>query len=589
MDMPTPEPPLAESWQALFQALAARDLHLRRALVRLADALPEDVFAATVDCRIFAARSDAARCKPVAAADLGEFDPTAPLDRDAVARRLVLGIACARAGQLAEAMGLLAASEQQARFLSDRHLLIRALSEAARVYAIRGESHLALGAVQEAIALATEFGDRQAQAENLLTLGFFFGERDEPEPYLRHTQAALELFETLDDPAGRAMSHCNLAGGLSRLERFDEARHHYARSRELATAQGLEYVLALCLAGEGGVLCRTGDLEHGRDHYLQSNAILGRLGRTFQVVRHLHLLGQYLLLANRFDEARATLETAVEGGRTHSFRSTLAQSLELLSQAAERQGDLQASLRFLRERLEVQRVDFEDALASKIELLNQRHQLETAERAADLQRQSNEQLRRVNQQLVEALARQNELQQELIHLSQTDPLTGLSNRRHLREQLEHELTRITRHFRPLTVILLDIDRFKRINDQHGHATGDEVLVEFARRLREVTRAADSVARWGGEEFCVALFDTDLLASKRPAEAILRTIRDVPFETRAGPMTVTVSMGVATLCAERFDVDGLISDADAALYLAKSGGRDRVVYARSPETPLTESP
>jgi diguanylate cyclase (GGDEF)-like protein len=203
--------------------------------------------------------------------------------------------------------------------------------------------------------------------------------------------------------------------------------------------------------------------------------------------------------------------------------------------------------------------------------------------AVALGRIGNEELRRVNQQLVDALARQQELQEELKRLSETDPLTGLSNRRHLRAALDRELVRITRVFRPLTVLLLDVDRFKLINDGHGHAVGDEVLVELARRLRAVTREADSVGRWGGEEFCIALYDTDLAMSRRPAEAVLEAVRATPFPTRAGPISVTMSIGVASLSIDRFDVDELMSEADSALYVAKSLGRDRIVYGAETKT------
>ncbi len=569
---------LENAWFSLFRS-NRRDVNVARALARLERA-QEAAGTATFDDAFYEARFHTTRLDPAPALALAERELSEGVATPShqSRARLLTGVAHARLGRLPQALVIYSDCEREARELSDTHLLLRTLTEAGRGASIRGESNIALGLIQEALDLATSREDLQAQAENLLTLGFFFGEKDEPEPYIRHTRAALALFEVIDEPLGKAMSHCNIAGGLSRLERFDEARTHYARSRELANEHGLEFVLALCLAGEGGIHCRTGDLERGRDCYLESNALMQKLGRTFQVVRHLHLLGSYFLLAERHEDARRYLEEAAVTGRAHSFRSTLGQTLDQLSQTMEKLGDLEAALRYLRERCEVQQVDFEGALASKVELLNQRHQLEIARREAERGRLGNEELRRVNAQLVEALARQQELQDELKRLSETDPLTGLSNRRHLRATLDRELIRITRMFRPLTILLLDVDRFKLVNDGHGHAVGDEVLVELARRLRAVTREADSVGRWGGEEFCIALHDTDLLMSRRPAEAVLEAVRATPFATRAGPVSVTVSIGVASLSIDRFDVDELMSEADSALYLAKSRGRNRIVYS-----------
>lgn len=159
----------------------------------------------------------------------------------------------------------------------------------------------------------------------------------------------------------------------------------------------------------------------------------------------------------------------------------------------------------------------------------------------------------------------------LRQLSRIDPLTGVLNRRASEERMTEELARCDRYRRPLSVILFDIDHFKRVNDLHGHATGDAVIVEVAARVRDSIRTTDALVRWGGEEFLVVLPETDAAGAKLTAERIVRVVREAPL---AG-LDVTVSAGVATL-RRGDDRAILVARADECLYAAKRGGRDRIV-------------
>ncbi len=166
----------------------------------------------------------------------------------------------------------------------------------------------------------------------------------------------------------------------------------------------------------------------------------------------------------------------------------------------------------------------------------------------------------------------------LTRLNESDPLTLLHNRRHLQHRLPAEIQKSHRKHIPLTVIMLDLDRFKRINDTHGHDVGDEVLIELAHRLRWVCRSTDVVARWGGEEFLIILSKTSLEHGYKTAERLRQAVSLKPFLTSAGPLVLTISLGVAQL--EQGDDDlALQRRVDKALYKAKRSGRNRVVKAR----------
>ena len=173
--------------------------------------------------------------------------------------------------------------------------------------------------------------------------------------------------------------------------------------------------------------------------------------------------------------------------------------------------------------------------------------------------------------------REREGQGELERLSVTDALTGLYNRRHLMGTLANEVQRSRRLRRTFSVLLADVDHFKQYNDTHGHLAGDGALVKIAEILRKTTRGVDSVARYGGEEFVVMLIEAPIATALTVAERIRSRVAGEVFE--GGHMTV--SIGTAEYPAHGDTPEELIASADAAMYQAKSGGRDRVLAAGGP--------
>lgn len=158
-----------------------------------------------------------------------------------------------------------------------------------------------------------------------------------------------------------------------------------------------------------------------------------------------------------------------------------------------------------------------------------------------------------------------------------DGLTSAFNKRYLLECLEREIVRANRHQRPLAVILLDIDHFKLINDEHGHLVGDEVLRELAVRIRGQLREDQVFARFGGEEFVILDGEGEIQAATKLAERCRAAIAENPFCTSDGPLEITISIGVAIPNMEDQPTrDDLLAVADERLYAAKEGGRNQVV-------------
>jgi len=172
-----------------------------------------------------------------------------------------------------------------------------------------------------------------------------------------------------------------------------------------------------------------------------------------------------------------------------------------------------------------------------------------------------------------------------LHAAITDPLTGLYNRRYMGPHLEQMHEQAARNGRGFAVMMLDIDHFKTINDTHGHAAGDQVLIELSHRLRENLRAIDLVARVGGEEFLVAMPRTSVRQARLAADRLRRMVNNTRFDIGADTAAISVTMSVGVAVSDQegcidLPVDALCACADRALYTAKSAGRNQISMGKS---------
>ena len=184
--------------------------------------------------------------------------------------------------------------------------------------------------------------------------------------------------------------------------------------------------------------------------------------------------------------------------------------------------------------------------------------------------------------------RLNDRLRENLHLSMRlatiDPLTGLYNRHYLGSHLRTLVTRARDMDRPLSMVMIDIDHFKQVNDTYGHAAGDKVLRAIAERISHNVRGVDLAARFGGEEFVIVMPDTDLAAARQIAERLRKVIAADTYDTGRDNIAIplTVSMGIASLNRDDMDGTTVLARADDALYRAKRAGRNRLEVGQSRE-------
>jgi two-component system cell cycle response regulator len=200
------------------------------------------------------------------------------------------------------------------------------------------------------------------------------------------------------------------------------------------------------------------------------------------------------------------------------------------------------------------------------------HDISGLAKMSDTLLEINKELSRLQRDLLSANRRLKAREQQIRELSLTDPLTGLGNRRRLDESIETAISHATRHQRPLSVMMIDIDHFKAINDDFGHEAGDRALRAFADALKQHSRKSDLVARFGGEEFIVLMPESDVHQAKATAERMGEKVAQMKVPPIDRP--ITASFGVAQM-VDGDSAESLLVRSDQAMYLAKAKGRNRV--------------
>jgi diguanylate cyclase (GGDEF)-like protein len=280
------------------------------------------------------------------------------------------------------------------------------------------------------------------------------------------------------------------------------------------------------------------------------------------------MLGVTFRCQGEFHKATIVLDYVLNLAQALGTRPLQADCLGELAQSHKALGNYQQALEYYEQFHKIKESIFNECAHTRFKMLQIVHQVEKARKEAELYQLRNVELQREIEQRERAQA-------ALEDLATKDPLTGLFNRRHFFNLATKQLTQALSYQRPLSVILLDIDHFKQVNDTYGHRAGDQALQSVAEQIRRAMRVTDLISRYGGDEFIILLPETDGEEVIQMAERLRLRIEAQGLITSISPVRITISFGVAALEPDIQDLDQLLDYADQALYIAKQLGRNNV--------------
>lgn len=529
-----------------------------------------------------------------------------------------------------EALRDAVSAEQAALDPDDERLRADALLALARAYPRSGQSQEAARAGCEALFWFEQLDARDGACDAHAQLALAYAQLGVGREALDHALQALDLARQLQDRGREAWALLRVGNAQAALDNPVQAREVTQQARELAQQLGLEELDFACLANQA--FFTLDELEQARFDEDAGRGLISQAMAAVMAQQALELARQHanpyreamalsnlndaLLLGGDWQRAQPLVSRLAELADANGFhtlqrhariqqarliaaqgawQTAISQADSLLREAAgqllPRQrkallillyeshkalGDAARALAYLEELMRVERQGVRDAQLVHTQLLMVREEVQQAVGRAE-RAQAEAQAAQLRSALLEREAKQ--LQQRLQDTdreAREDALTGLANRRHAEQSLATCLQMARRLQQPLSLGLLDLDHFKKVNDRFGHACGDAVLRELAGLLRRHLPASALAARWGGEEFLIVLPNLDAEAAQQALDALRAAVEQHDWDRLATGLAVTASIGATLAQAEDEDWARCLARADTALYAAKNAGRNRVL-------------
>ncbi len=445
-----------------------------------------------------------------------------------------------------------------------------------------GQYDVALEYHLQSLQLYESNNAREGMGKALNNLANIYEKLGDDEKTLEFNFKSLKLKQEANNRVEEAGSLTNIGNVYRRLKNYEQAVEYHTRSYVISHEMNHRSGEALSLLNLGSVYEDIGLHEKAFDNLQKSLKTFREIGDKYYEAETLINLAGVLQKQDQYEAALADLHTALQIAEELGLSEILYQTHRALSEAYEAVGDAVEALSHLKECIKYRETIYGVEAERKIKSLIVKSEIEKAQQEAEIYRLRNVELARTYQELQRADEQKTELlkqlrlkSEELERLSFEDGLTGLHNRRYLDARLHDEFIRSRRLHHDLTVVMLDIDNFKSINDRFTHETGDKVLKTAAALLQRNVREIDAVSRYGGEEFLIILVETDSDKASEVCERIRQEFIAYAW-TELHPFlhTVTVSQG---FCSDGSAVSAkaVVEIADQHLYRAKQNGRNRV--------------
>ncbi|MCL4395071.1 MAG: diguanylate cyclase [Chloroflexi bacterium] len=446
-------------------------------------------------------------------------------------------------------------------------LQIDVLCNIAWVYRGFGDYGIALDHAMKALKLAQASTDREREATVLDLISNIYSESNNLPEALPTYDRALAIYRELGLVQGESLVLNNLALTYIQMGRGAEAIEASLRSLQIAQENGLSSLVLTALGTTGEVYVALAECDNAIKFLKQALSIAVERGASYDRFWSLFNLGKVYLSLGDADSARSHLQSALLVSQTLDNRPGQFQCHELLAQLHERRGELADALAHYKQFHSLKETVFNEDAAKRLAGLQVIHQVETARRELEIHH-----LKTI--ELQKEIEERKSAQAALEKLATTDALTGLLNRREFFVLAEREFQRARQENFALSVILLDLDHFKRINDTLGHAIGDQALAAAAKTVRSCLREDEIVGRYGGDEFVILLPGSDLAVAAQVAERLHARVAAQSIPTERGPVALSISLGIEELGVQSCSLDILLDHADQAMYTAKRAGRNR---------------
>ena len=395
---------------------------------------------------------------------------------------------------------------------------------------------------------------------------------------IRTSQQAESVFMKYKQPALASLAYLNLAQAYTQLNQIDEAHRAIQAALELAQQSKSLVILAEVLYNRGKIHSTSGEIKLAKTDFLESQQQSKKMH-----LKYLHLkvkigLSDIFILSQDLQHASLQLEKCLKTAKTIGIDQLIMEAHQKLSDTYENLEKYALSLHHFKQYSEFTNRLFTQQSLQKAQTIEVLYRTRTAAREVELIRQKNLAL---EHEILERKNLESELrksEKRYRSMASFDPLTHLYNRRHFYNLAEIEFERAIRYDHPLSVLMIDLDHFKQINDRYGHLIGDDMLEFVAGICKRNLRKIDIIGRYGGEEFIVLLPETNAEQALSLANRICETIHDTRMPSIKGSIAVTTSIGVGVLSSPNETLEFLMNKADLAMYMAKNKGRNQVFLA-----------
>jgi diguanylate cyclase (GGDEF)-like protein len=486
----------------------------------------------------------------------------------------VLGIIYGETGDLEEALETFLSNYKLCNEISKPDRASVALNNAALVYNLLGDYGSALEHYTRALELCRTLNYREGIGRALKNIGATHFEMKHYHEALEYFHQALGFKEVTDEPQLHSYTLVDLGRCHKALGNTESALTYVSRGLQLSEMIENRTGIADALDELGTLHLERGDLSNAqvcldRALWLRRDMSEPQSQMTTQLHRSKLFIAQ-----DKTELALGVLREALELAERIGSKKGLYQTHLALSETCEKLGDIPSAFQHHKRYVQLKDEVFNESSSRILQSLRVTKEVEKAEQEREIYRLKNVELAQVNEQLHRLDAQKSHLLGQLKKQAQEDALTGLFNRRYVDERLKGAFQEALEHDLPLSVMLCDIDNFKKINDTFSHQVGDKVLATVARLLREEVRENDVLARYGGEEFILLMPG----ARRKPAldlcERLRKRIANYDWEGLEPGLNVTLSLGIASDLSSG-NHEKLTALADKNLYEAKRLGKNRV--------------